>query len=181
MDTDLDDQLRAAAPPVADRTPALRRAMADLVDRTEAASGSRWRSRRAGVGIAALALTAVAGVGTAAAAGVAEWGSGGWWDRPEAVTHQSVTDDGQACRVTYAPRAVHDPSHPVSARDRAAATAAATEFLREFDYSTVEGMTADAAFEELGTRLSRTLARQGLTGYAVSVALATDCESGVER
>jgi hypothetical protein len=177
METDLDDQLIAAAPPVAARTPALRHALADLVDRTETANGTRRAPRRASVGVAALALTAVAGVGAAAAAAATGWDPGGWWDRPDAVTHESTTDSGQPCRVTYAPRAVHDDDHPVSADDRAAAMTAAADFLRRLDYSTVDGMRPNAAFDELNARLTQALARQGLSVYAVGVALATDCET----
>lgn len=181
MDTDLDDQLSAAAPPVAARTPALREALADLVDRTETANWRGRASRRAGVGIAALALTTVTGVGTAAAAGVIGWDPGGWWDHPAAVTQRSTTDSGQQCRVTYAPRALHDEDHPVSARDRAAAMTATADFLRRFDYTTIEGISANAAFDELNAQLAQALSRQRLSVYAVSVGFATDCEIGAER
>jgi hypothetical protein len=183
MQTDLDDQLTAAAPAMSTRTPALRRAMADLVDRTEGADRSRRRRRRTSVGAAALALTAVAGVGTAAAAGVIGWwdSSTGWWARSDAVTHRSVTDSGQPCRFVFAPRAVHDPAHPVPKRERAAAMSAAADILQRLDYGSVDGLTADATYDEVNARLSRSLARQGLSVYAVSVALATDCETGAER
>ncbi len=176
MDTDLDDLLNAAAPPVAERTPALRHALAHLVDTTEIAARSRRLRRRAGIGVAAFALTAAAGVGTAAAAGVI---GQGWWNGPDAVTHQSTTASGQPCSVTYAPRAVHDPDHPVSARDRAAAMGATADFLRQFDYSTIDARTTEGALDELYAQLTRSLAREGLSTHAVSIALATDCE--VER
>ena len=35
--------------------------------------------------------------------------------------------------------------------------------------------------EELNARLEQALSRQGLSTYAVGVALATDCETGAER
>jgi hypothetical protein len=183
MQTDLDDLLTAAAPPVAARTPALRDAMAELVDRTEGADRSRRRVRRTSVGVAAMALTAVAGVGTAAAAGAIGWwdSSTGWWAESDAVTHRSVTDSGQPCRFVFAPRAVRDPDHPVAKGERAAAMSAAADFLRRLDYSTVDGLTADATYDEVNAQLARSLSRQGLSVYVVAVALATDCETGTQR
>lgn len=173
MDTDLDDLLRAAAPLVATGTPALRAALADLARATEAAERKRRATRRAAVGLAATALIATAGVGTAAAAGVLEWEPGGWWDEPGAVTHR--TDSPEECRVTWAPRGVRVAGHPVSPRERTAAMTAAGAYLRSLDHSTLDGLTPDAAYAEVSAALDRELERQGLTTYAVTVAMATDC------
>jgi hypothetical protein len=178
MDTDLDDQLAAAAPPVAERTTAMLDALTDLVDATDTATRPRRHRRRASVGIAALALTAVAGVGSAAAAGLV---GRHWWDEPDVVTHHSTTASGEPCTVTYGSRELRDPAHPVSARDRAAAMTATTEFLRQFDYSTVDGKSTEGALDEVYAQLTESLARQGLSTYAVSIGVLTDCETGAEQ
>jgi hypothetical protein len=178
MDTDLDDQLASAAPPVAERTAALHHALSSLVDATETATRARRQRRRAGVAATAFALTAVAGVGTAAAAGL---GGPGWWDGPDAVTHRSTTESGQSCSVSYAPRAVFDPDHPVAARDRASAMEAAAEFLRAYDDDAVHGASSAAAFDDVNSQLTRSLSDRGLSTYAVSVGMYSDCASEVER
>lgn len=181
MDMDLDEQLAAGAPAGHQRTPALLAELVQLIDDTERVVSQRRRRRLVRVGAAAFSVALLGGAGAAAAAGALGWDRGGWWDDPEATTHQITSESGHDCSVTYAPRAQHDPSHPVSAEDRAAATAAATEFLRRFDYAVLDGLPANAAFVELNARLTQALSRQGLSTFAVGVALATDCETGTEQ
>ncbi|WP_243056672.1 hypothetical protein [Nocardioides sp. SR21] len=172
MDTDLDDRLAASDPTRHRPTPATDAAMAQLIAETRSAARKQQRRRRTGVGAAALSVALIGGAGAAAAAG----SLAGWWNDPDATTRQVTNESGVGCEVTYAPRALRDPEHPVSAKDRAAATAAAAEFLRDFDDSTLDGLTADETFVELNDRLLEALSRQGLSTHAVTVALATDCE-----
>jgi hypothetical protein len=172
MDTDLDDQLSAAAPPAAERTTAVRLALSELIDSTEAATRTSRTRRPVRIGVAVFALTAVAGVGTAAAAGLS---GHGWWNGPDAVTHHSTGKTGESCDVTYAPRAVHDPDHPVSRRERAAVMSATAGFLRRFDYTAVEGMGADQALGVLDAALADALTTEDLPVEAVSIAVLTDC------
>lgn len=172
MDTELDDLLATSAPAGHRRTPATDAALTDLISDTRSAALKARRRRRTGVGAAALSVALIGGAGAAAAAG----SLAGWWNDPDATTRQVTNESGVGCEVTYAPRALRDPQHPVSAKDRAAATAAAVAFLRDFDDSTLDGLTADETSVELNDRLVEALERQGLSTYAVSVALATDCE-----
>lgn len=162
MDTELD----TSAPAGHRRTPATDAALAQLIADTERVVERGRRRRRTGIGAAALSVALIGGVGAAAATGSLT----GWWNDPDATTHQI-----SGCEVTFAPRALRDPHHPVSAEDRAAATAAAAAFLRRFDESTLVGLSSDAIYDELNARLVEHLERQGLSTYAVSVALATDC------
>jgi hypothetical protein len=171
INLDLDDQLNAAAPPVAERTTAVRQALSELIDSTAAVTRTTPRRRPLRIGVAAFTLTAVAGVGTAAAAGLAA----GWWNSPDAVTQHSTNEAGESCDVTYAPRALHDPDHPVSRGERAAAMNATADFLRRFDYTAVEAMGTNEALGTLYAALSDALTDKGLPVEAVSIALATDC------
>lgn len=180
METDLDEQLADGDPAGRRASPAVRAALGQLVDDTRRAS-QRRRRRIAGAGAAALTVAVLGGAGAAAAAGALGWDGRGWWDDPAATTHEVTSASGQDCRLTYAPRALHVPDHPVSDEDRAAATTAATRFLRRFDHTTLEGLGPDQAFEEINFRLTRALAHEGLSTYAVGVALATDCDSGADR
>jgi hypothetical protein len=178
MDTDLDDKLKAAAPPVAERTTAVRQALSELIDSTEATARKTPPRRSVRIGVAAFALTAFAGVGTAAAAGLA---GHGWWNEPDAVTQHSTDEAGDSCDVTYAPRALHDREHPVSDSERAAALSATADFLRRFDYSAIEGMATDKALESLYAALTDALTKKDLAVEAVSIAVLTDCGGGVDK
>jgi hypothetical protein len=176
MTQTLDEDLAAAAPPVRERTPELRAALRGLIADTdqqaqrEALNASQRKSR-----IAAVTLTATALIGTGAGAAAAGWVSTPWWDESDATVQSAGSGTGAACRVTYAPRAMTVPGHPVSDADRAGAMSAAAEFLRSFDYTTVETQSPHAIFQVLNVRLEQALRRQGLSTNAVSVALASDC------
>jgi hypothetical protein len=56
--------------------------------------------------------------------------------------------------------------------------AAARQFLRTFDYASIDALSPMAAYQELNSRLAHALARQGLPTEVVGVAQATDCETG---
>jgi hypothetical protein len=175
METELDHELAAADPAAAAPTSDMRNALFDLIEATERSSQTRPR-RLASTAAAATAVAVFGGAG-AAAAGLPAWDGPGWWGNPDATTQRVTDGSGSTCRVTYAPRTLHVPDHPVAPAERAAAMAAATDFLSAFDYATVQHLPPGAAFEELNTQLSRALAEQGFSTYAVSVAVATDCDS----
>jgi hypothetical protein len=182
MTRTLDDDLAAAAPLVRERTPEFRAALRELIadtsqqTRREALSASRRRRKIAAV---TLAATALVGTGTTAAA--AGWMPTPWWERPEATVQPANATPGAACSVTYAPRPITVPAHPVSEVDRAAATSAAVEFLRSFDYTGIESTDPDTIFRVLNARLTEALRQQGLSTHAVSVALASDCASEADQ
>lgn len=180
MDTELDHALAAADPAANGSTADLRDALHQLIDVTESASRARPR-RLARTAVAATALVALGGAGAAAATGVFGWDAAGWWNDPAATTRQLTNDVGKACRMTFAPRALHVEDHPVHLKDRAEAMEAAEEFLRTFDHATVDGLAPDVIFRELNARLTAALSEQGLSAYAVSVAVANDCEVGTTR
>ena len=182
MTQTLDDDLAAAAPVVRERTPEFRAALRQLIDdtgqqtRREALSASQ---RKRKIAAATLAAAALVGAGTTAAA--AGWAPTPWWERPEATVQPANSTPGSACSVTYAPRPITDPAHPVSEVDRAAAMSAAVEFLRSFDYTAIESKNHDTIFRVLNTQLTKALRQQGLSSYAVSVALAFGCASGADQ
>lgn len=180
METDLGNELAAADPAAIASSAAVRNALSQLIDATEHADRARNR-HVVRVAVAATAVAALGGTGAAAATGHLGLGGTGWWNSTQATTQPVTTDDGEQCRLTYAPRALHDAGNPVSPGDRAAAMAAAAEFLAAFDSTTLDGLSPDDAFGELNTQLGRTLTQLGLSTYAVSVALATDCDTGTKR
>jgi hypothetical protein len=182
MTQTLDDELAAAAPPVRERTPELRAALRGMIadtdqqTRREALSASQGKRKITAVTLAAIVLL---GTGTSAAA--AGWVPTPWWDRPDATVQPATDTTGAACRVTYAPRPITVPDHPVSKRDRAVAMSAAAEFLRTFDYTAIERDNPDTLFRVLNARLEEALRQQGLSTHAVSVALASDCANEADR
>ncbi len=172
----LDDELAAAAPPISPRTPALGSAVREMIADTERQSASATvsrlpRRRRAAV----LVLTASTLLGTATTVAAAGWLPTPWWEDDAAVVQPTTSASGEACTVTYAARPFTDAAHPVSEADRAAALAAAEEFLRDVDATTLAATGSDTIFLALNRRLTAELRRQGLSAHAVGVALATDC------
>lgn len=206
MDDHLDELIAAAEPPVARRTPELQRALDLLVADTEAAVATPHRiGRRLGVvSIAAAALLSVgAGASFAGIVPTPSWAP--WYDDPTAIHEQTVLSTGTTCNVSYAARPFEDQGHPVSRSDRAAAVAAAQEFLRDFDLSAISVSDAVRKWEaarphldlppeetppeptpdelellavqaELSQRLRTELERRGLSTHAVDVAAASRCD-----
>lgn len=198
MEPSLDKLLSASAPPVTPRTPELERELARLAVEAETAVvpiRSRLRGR---IALSALAALSVVGFGTAAsAAGIVPappWAP--WYDDP-ATTHNQTTSSGAECEVRYGAKAIRDQSHPVGESDRAAALAAAKDFLRDFDFATIDvgeavervpstAVDPGAAADEVETfavqlalqeRLDAELTRQGLPA-TVGVSAATSCDGG---
>lgn len=181
MGIDLDIELAAADPAARQHTSALVDELSRLIDETEKVDRVRHR-RMARVGAAAVVAMTLGGAGAAAAAtGLLEWDRTGWWSDDDATNRVVRSEAGQECRVAYAPRPVQEEGHPISVDDRAAAMAAAADFLRTFDYRALDGLSPAAAFDELDARLGQSLSRQGLSTHAVSVALATDCETRTKQ
>jgi hypothetical protein len=206
MDDHLDELIAAAAPAVARRTPELQRALDLLVAETESAVPTPHRiGRRLGVvSIAAAALLSVgAGASFAGIVPTPSWAP--WYDDPTAIHEHAVLSTGTTCNVSYAARPFEEQGHPVSRSDRAAAVAAAQEFLGNFDLSTIsvsdavrKWRAARAHLElppeepeptpdelellavqaELSQRLRTELERQGLSTHAVDVAAASRCDDG---
>jgi hypothetical protein len=182
MTRTLDDDLAGAAPPVRERTPEFRAALQELIadtdkqTRRETVSASQRRRK-----IAAVALTATAVLGTGTTAAAAGWLPAPWWEKPEATTQPVPSTSSEECSITYAPRPLADPAHPVGDMDRAAAMRAAAEFLRNLDAAAIVKQDHDTVFRVLNARLTEALRRQGLSTHAVSVALASDCSDGVDK
>lgn len=182
MTRTLDEDLAEAAPPVRERTPELRAALQELIadtsrqTRREALNASQHKRK---IAAAALTVTALLGTGTTAAA--AGWVPTPWWEQPAATTKPGISATDVECSVTYAPRPITVPAHPVTEVDRAAAMSAAVEFLRDFDYAAIARQGDDATFRVLNARLTDELRQRGLSTHAVSVALASDCPHGADR
>lgn len=182
MTRTLDDHLAEAAPLVRERTPELRAALRELIADTEQEAkpeSARGLHHKRKIAAITLAATALLGTGTTAAA--VGWVAAPWWENPQATTQPATSNSGTECSVTYAPRPIAVPAHPVSDADRAAATSAAAKFLRELDPATIADGNHDALFRTLNARLTEALRQQGLSTHAVSVALATDCSNGADQ
>jgi hypothetical protein len=178
MTRTLDDDLAAAAPLVRERTPEFRAALRELIADTDkqAHQGLSASQRRRRFAAVVWASAALLGTGTTAAA--AGWVPSPWWKHPEATTQSVPSTAGQECSVTYAPRPVNDPAHPVADVDRAAAMRSAAKFLRNFDFTAVATENPDIIFNVLNKRLTEALRQQGLPADAVSVAVTYDCPNG---
>lgn len=178
----LDDELAAAAaPPVRERTPGLRAAVREMIEDTEQRSRpttGRLAGRRRTAG---LVLTATTLLGTATTAAAAGWLPEPWWESDDAVVQPATSASGAECSVTFAARPITDLSHPVTDEERAAALSAAEQFLRDLDHGAITVRDPDTAFQTLNRQLTAELRLQGLSTYAVSVALASDCSDGGDR
>lgn len=128
LDEHLDDRLREAAPPVAVRTPEMRRELDALVVAATPVQRRRGTMTRASL-VAATAVGAL-GVGTAAAAaGLIP----GW---------SVLTGSGQTCQVEIIAAAPHSgygqPDPKFDATERAEAVSTASVFLEGFDYDSID-------------------------------------------
>jgi hypothetical protein len=128
LDEQLDERLREAAPPVAVRTPEMRRQLDALVVAATTVQRRRRRLTRASL-VAATAVGAL-GVGTAAAAaGLIP----GW---------SVLTGSGQTCQVEVIATAPHagdgEPDATFDATEQAEAVATARIFLDGFDYDSID-------------------------------------------
>ncbi len=199
MDPSLDSLLDASAPPVARRGPELTRELAALVAETETTARPR-RGLRSRVAVAGAAVVALSGIGVgASAAGVLpapRWAP--WYESPVA-THSQTVSSGARCDVTYGVKPVRDSAHPVSEPRLAVAVSEATQFVRDFDFSTIDlaaalddvpatAQMSDAGPEERETfavlhalqqRLDRHLAGRGLP-TSVSVSTMQSCAGGAQ-
>jgi hypothetical protein len=138
MEPSLDTLLDLSRPPTARRTSDLERELLALVVAAEPAARVR-RSLRARVTLSGLAAVGLMGLGAGASvAGVVPspaWAP--WYDGPSNRHTQTVTPDGR-CETTYGIKAIEDQRHPATPATREAAVAAAREFLRGFDFSTID-------------------------------------------
>lgn len=144
MDSRLDELIAAAAPPVAERTPELRREWHALVAATEAAANPAKRRLGRRVGVAAFAVIAVFGAGAAANASgflpLPSWGS----DVPSSRQIELTLPSGGTCDVTYSV----SPQELAPRADQAASLRAAQQFLDTFDIATISIGDAVAKYKE---------------------------------
>lgn len=127
LDEQLDERLRAAAPPLAVRTPEMRRELDALV---AAATPVQRRRRVTRASFVAATVVGVLGVGTvAAAAGLIP----GW---------SVLTGSGQTCQVEVIAAATNagdgEPGLSFDVTQRAEALSAARNFLQGFDYDSID-------------------------------------------
>ena len=128
LDEQLDDRLRASAPPVSVRNSEMRRELDALVVAATPVRRQRRSMTRASL-VAATAVGAL-GVGTAAAAaGLIP----GW---------SVLTGSGQTCQVEIIATAPHvgdgEPDPTIDATEQAEAVSAARVFLEGFDYASID-------------------------------------------
>lgn len=197
MEPSLDSLLAASAPPIGPRTPTLERDLHAVVADAESCAAPVRRGLRSRITISGLAAVGLIGVSAgASAAGVLpapEWAP--WYEKPTATHAQTVTS-GAVCEVAYAIKA-----HNKQTMDPAvhtAAVAAAEDFLRRFDFSTIniaeavrdvpstavlpedppEARETFAVQYHLSERVREHLIGQGLPPTAVSVSTAQTCTDG---
>lgn len=197
MEPSLDSLLAASAPPVARRTPNLERDLHAVVSDAEACAAPIRRGLRSRIAMSGLAAVGLIGVSAgASAAGVVpapEWAP--WYEKP-AATHTQTVTSGTVCEVDYAIKA-HN-KQAMSPAVHTAAVAAAEEFLRRFDFSTiniaeaVRNVPSTALLPEdppdaretfavqyhLAERVREHLIGRGLPPEAVSVSAAQTCTDG---
>jgi hypothetical protein len=197
VEPSLDSLIAASAPPIARRTPNLERDLHAVVSDAEFCSAPVRRGLRFRIAISGLAAVGLIGVTAGASvAGVLptpEWAP--WYEKP-AATHAQTVTSGAVCEVAYAIKA-----HNKQTMDPAvhtAAVAAAEDFLRRFDFSTiniaeaVRDVPSTAVLPEdppearetfavqyyLAERVREHLIDQGLPPAAVSVSAAQTCTDG---
>ena len=147
----------------------------------EAEASTLGRSRRRGrIALAGLAVLGVVGLGTgASAAGLApapQWAP--WYDAP-AAEHTQTVSSGAVCEVRYGVKGVRDPRHPVDPAERAAAVAAADDFLRDFDFATID---LDRAVERVpATAVDPGAGPEEVETFAVQLALQERVDAELTR
>jgi hypothetical protein len=129
LDEQLDERLRAAAPPVSVRTTEMRRELQALV--VAATPPQRPRRRVGRASLVAAATVGALGLGTAAAAAVGL--IPGW---------SLLTGSGQTCQVEVSagapPAGDGEPDVEFDATEQARAVTAARTFLQGFDYDSID-------------------------------------------
>jgi hypothetical protein len=197
VEPSLDSLLAASAPPIGPRTPTLERDLHAVVADAESCAAPVRRGLRSRITISGLAAVGLIGVSAgASAAGVLpapEWAP--WYEKPTATHAQTVTS-GAVCEVAYAIKA-----HNKQTMDPAVHTAAVTaaeDFLRRFDFSTInmteavrdvpstavlpedppEARETFAVQYHLAERVREHLIGQRLPPAAVSVSAAQTCTDG---
>ena len=73
--------------------------------------------------------------------------------------HRQSISSGEVCEVRYGAKGIHDPQAPVRPITRAAAVAAAEDFLRDFDFTTIDVAAAVARLP--GTAVEAALVHGG--------------------
>lgn len=197
MEPSLDSLLAASAPPIGRRTPALERDLHAVVSDAESCVAPVRRGLRSRITISGLAAVGLLGVSAGASvAGVLpapEWAP--WYEKP-AATHAQTLTSGAVCEVAYAIKAHNEQTMDPAVH--AAAVTAAEDFLRRFDFSTIniaeavrdvpptavlpedrpEARETFAVLHHLGERVREHLSGQGLPPAAVSVSAAQTCTDG---
>ncbi len=196
--TSLDEQLAAAAPHVSRRSPELDRELALVIAEAERLARPDGVRRRTRLAISGLAAIGALGIGTAAAgaAGILPW-----YDTAPA-RGVVTTSNGSTCELTFGVKGIEVLARPVDGTIRASAVAAAERFLEGFEVSgidvddatrglpprattnsetgpaeTVEEYETFAVMGVVEKRVTAELEQKGLPPEAVSVSMATSCDS----
>ena len=174
--TSFDDQLAAAAPPVPVLDAALDKELASVAFQAETLVRGRGGRRRSRLAIGGLVAVGAFGVGTAAAgaAGILPW-----FENAPART-VVTTPTGSTCEVIFGVKGIEDAAHPVGTARRAAAVAAAEEYLADLDLASLDIDQTRAAMAVVQERVDAELERRGLPAAAVGVSMASTC-AGDER
>ncbi|MDI6908406.1 hypothetical protein [Nocardioides sp.] len=165
----LDEQLSASAPPVPARTADLDRELLFVIAEAERLAWPARRHRRR-LTIGGLAALGAVAVGTAAAGAA---GQLPWYDSAPS-RGSATTATGEKCDVVYGVKGIEVQAHPVGAATRAAAIAAAEEFLESFDASSVR--IDQDSLAEVQKLVDAELVKQGLPTTAVGVSMALTCD-----
>jgi hypothetical protein len=187
-----------SSPPVPAQSPELEAEFVRVIAQAEGAAAPRWKRTSRGVTIGGLVLLGAVGVGgAAAAAGLVPWFE-------SAPSHGVVTTTtGARCALTFGVKRHGEPGAPVSGAVRSKVTAAAEDYLKDFDVSSlsvteatqaavprptvdseagpalsVDEYEVQAVYEEVERRLHVALARQQLPSSSVSLSMASTCDGG---